>query len=47
MNKFKVAIAFKYTGYIPIHIKIRVLLTPGTTTPMDIKKPETTKNNVE
>ena len=47
MFKSNEAIAFKYMWYTPIHISINVLLIPGTTTPIDIKKPDNIKNPVE
>lgn len=46
-EKFSPAIALKYTGYTPRHINIKVLLTPGTTTPTDISIPASTKNPLE
>ena len=42
-NKLIVDIASKYNPYTPKHIRIIVLLTPGNTIPIDIKKPATNK----
>ena len=44
MDKLRVAIALIYIGYVPIHISISVLLTPGTTTPIDIRIPDNIRN---
>ena len=44
MDKLRHAIALIYIGYIPKHISISVLLTPGTTTPIDIRIPDNIKN---
>ena len=42
--KFMLAIPSKYVEYTPRHISINVLLTPGKTTPMDIRNPDNIRN---
>ncbi len=39
-ERYNVATEVKYASYTPKSIKIKVLLTPGITTPADIKNPE-------
>lgn len=47
MLKFKLDTADKYNVYLPISIRITVLLIPGTTMPTDIKAPAMTNEPKE
>lgn len=42
-GKYKLDTDVRYIEYTPHNIKIIVLLTPGTTTPIDIKIPHNIK----